>query len=59
MCDKEGKQDGSAGLCEEAAEGKIRQGNVRAKESPFEHLLGSATTKMTTDEIMALTRGEE
>ena len=29
------------------------------KENPFERLLGSATIKMTTDEIMALTRGEK
>lgn len=29
------------------------------KENPFERLLGSATIKMTTDEIMALTRGKK
>ena len=30
----------------------------KSKENPYESLLGSATIKMTTDEIMALTRGE-
>ena len=30
----------------------------KSKENPYKSLLGSATIKMTTDEIMALTRGE-
>ena len=30
----------------------------KSKGNPYKHLLGSATIKMTTDEIMALTRGE-
>ena len=31
----------------------------KSQASPFERLRGSATIKMTTDEIMALTRGEK
>ena len=30
----------------------------KLKGNPYKSLLGSATIKMTTDEIMALTRGE-
>ena len=30
----------------------------KSKRNPYKSLLGSATIKMTTDEIMALTRGE-
>ena len=30
----------------------------KSKENPYKSLLGSATIKMTTDEIMALTRGK-
>ena len=30
----------------------------KTKGNPYKSLLGSATIKMTTDEIMALTRGE-
>ncbi len=30
-----------------------------ARKSPFAHLRGVATVKMSTDEIMALTRGED
>ena len=31
----------------------------KSKGNPYKRLLGSATIKMTTDEIMALTRGEK
>ena len=31
----------------------------KSKDNPYKRLLGSATIKMTTDEIMALTRGEK
>lgn len=31
----------------------------KSKGNPYKNLLGSATIKMTTDEIMALTRGEK
>ena len=31
----------------------------KSKENSYKRLLGSATIKMTTDEIMALTRGEK
>ena len=31
----------------------------KLKGNPYKSLLGSATIKMTTDEIMALTRGEK
>lgn len=31
----------------------------QSQDNPFKRLLGSATVKMTTDEIMALTRGEK
>lgn len=33
--------------------------NKKPKENPFKALRGHATIKMTTDEIMALTRGEK
>lgn len=39
--------------------GRVYLRKRTAKENPFERLLGSATIKMTTDEIMALTRGEK
>jgi len=31
----------------------------KLSKSPFDQLLGAGTVKMTTDEIMALTRGEK
>ena len=34
-------------------------GRTRVKPSRFERLRGSATVKLSTDEIMALTRGED
>ena len=30
-----------------------------AEDSPFDHVRGVATVKMGTDEIMALTRGDD
>lgn len=35
-----------------------RVGKARVKPSPFERMRGTATSRLTTDEIMALTRGE-
>lgn len=40
-------------------EGRIYLVKEKAKRNPFTHFKGSATIKMTTDEIMALTRGEK
>ena len=34
------------------------EGAARARPSGFERLRGTATTRLSTDEIMALTRGE-
>lgn len=39
--------------------GRVYIEKRKSRENPFERLLGSATVKMTTDEIMALTRGEK
>jgi AbrB family looped-hinge helix DNA binding protein len=39
--------------------GRIYLVKNKSQENPFTRLLGSATVKMTTDEIMALTRGEK
>ena len=41
-----------------AAGNKGRNGRTRAKVSRFGALRGTATVKMTTQQIMALTRGE-
>ena len=38
--------------------GRVYLVKSKVEENPFERLLGVGTVKMTTDEIMALTRGE-
>jgi len=35
------------------------KGNLKRSKGIIEHLRGTASVKMTTDEIMALTRGED
>jgi len=39
--------------------GRVYLVKSESSESPFEKLLGAGTVQMTTDEIMALTRGEK
>jgi AbrB family looped-hinge helix DNA binding protein len=39
--------------------GRVYLVKSKVEENPFERLLGVGTVKMTTDEIMALTRGEK
>lgn len=40
-------------------DGRVYLVKKKSKENPFTRLRGCATIKMTTDEIMALTRGEK
>ena len=39
--------------------GRVYLVKSKVEENPFERLLGVGTVKMTTDEIMDLTRGEK
>jgi antitoxin PrlF len=55
-----GLQTGSSVEFELAADGRVfLQTRKRAPESKFAGLRGSAKSGMTTDEVMALTRGED
>lgn len=39
--------------------GRVYLVKSKSQDNPFESLLGAGSVKMTTDEIMALTRGEK
>ena len=56
-----GIEPGSVVEFELAADGRIVlvKAGAAPKPSRFEQLRGTATVKMTTDEIMALTRGDD
>lgn len=56
-----GIEPGSIVNFEMAADGRIVivVEGVEPKPNPFERLRGTATTKLTTDQIMALMRGDD
>lgn len=61
VCDRLGIGPGSEVDFEIAADGRVVliKAQVDTRERRFARLRGSATTGLSTDEIMALTRGED